>query len=232
MRRPTWLDQIVYSFQHRWETNPQFRAMASGLVGLVVILMMCSCMGVLNATANSALAAIGLGGTGSSANIEGTPNTGTNQANGYQPIPTPSVVYPTGVVPPEATVPQSQTPPPYPTATSTATPTDTPGPGGGGGGGSCNGGGGGTSWSFNPGPPVHGQSVTFALSAPGHGGQQIQLHVTCGSTLIGYASPFTVPGGGSWSETVTLNASDAGPCSGFYQIGGGPTVLVNGPTIQ
>lgn len=233
MRRPTWLDQIVYSFQHRWETNPQFRAMASGLVGLVLILIMCSCMGVLNATANSALAAIGLGGTGSSAGAQGTLNTGTNQANGYQPIPTPSVVYPTGVVPPQVSVPQSQTPPPYPTATSTATPTDTPSPGGGGGGGGhCSGGGSGTSWSFNPCPPVHSQSVTFSLSAPGYGGQQIHVEVSCGTTLIGSASSFALPPSGNWSQTVTLAASDAGsPCRGSYLVGA-ITVIVNGPTIQ
>jgi hypothetical protein len=235
MRRPTWLDQIVYSFQHRWETNPQFRAMASGLVGLMVILIMCSCVGVLNSTADSALAAIGLGGTGN-AGVQGTPNTGTNQANGYQPIPTPTVIYPTGVVPPQVTVPQSQTPPPGPTATSTpaASDTPTPGGGGGGGGGSCTGnGGGGTSWSFsNVCPPIHGQSVTFTLSAPRYGGQQVQLHVTCGSTLIGYASPFALPGSGIWSQTVTLAASDSGQCSGFYQISGGPTATINGPAIQ
>lgn len=235
MRRPTWLDQIVYGFQHRWETAPQFRAMASGLVGLVLILIMCSCMGVLNATANSALAALGLGGGGN--NAQATPNTGTNQVNGYQPIPTPSVVYPTGVVPPVATVPDSQTPAPGPTPTNTpppATPTDTPGPGGGGGGGgSCSGGGSGTSWSFsNVCPPVHGQNTTFSVHAPGYGGQQMHVEVDCGSTQIGSAGTVTLSPSGDWSQTVTLAASDSGsPCKGSYYIG---TLIeiVNGPNIQ
>ena len=237
MRRPTWLDRIVYGFQHRWETAPQFRAMASGLVGLVLILIMCSCMGVLNATASSALAAIGLGGSASAA-PQGTPNTGTNQLNGYQAIPTPTVIYPTGVVIPTGAVPQSQTPPPNvtPTSVPSATPTDTPtSGGGGGGGGSCNGNGHSTSWSFsNVCPPVHGQSVTFTISAPQFGGQQIQVHVTCGSALIGSPSPFQLPAGGVWSQTVTLAATDSGPCAGFYQLyaGSGFTVIVNGPTIQ
>ena len=234
MRRPTWLDRIVYGFQHRWETAPQFRAMASGLVGLVLILIMCSCMGVLNATASSALAAIGLGGSTSAA-PQGTPNTGTNQLNGYQAIPTPTVIYPTGVVIPTGAVPQSQTPPPNVTPTTAPTPTDTPNPGGGGGGGgggSCNGGGSGTSWSFsNVCPPVHGQSTTFSLHAPAYGGQQIHLEVMCGNTMIGSASTFALPSDGNWSQSVTLAASDSGPCRGSYYIGT-IVVIVNGPNIQ
>jgi hypothetical protein len=237
MRRPTWLDRIVYAFQHRWETNAQFRAMASGLVGLVVILILCSCMGLLNATADSALTALGLGG---SANVapQGTPNTGTNQVNGYQPIPTPTVVYPTGVVNPVATIPDSQTPPPVPSPTNTPVATDTPtggGGGGGGGGGSCSGAKGGTSWSFtNICPPAPGQSVTFTLSAPGDGNSQVQVHITCGTTLIGSPSPFALPASGVWSQTVTLAAGDSGQCTGFYQLyaGAGLIVIVAGPVIQ
>src|SRR5512146_1635886 len=41
MGRRSWLDSIVYRFQHHWETNPQYRAAVSGVVGLVLILSLC-----------------------------------------------------------------------------------------------------------------------------------------------------------------------------------------------
>lgn len=239
MRRPTWLDRIVYGFQHRWETAPQFRAMASGLVGLVLILIMCSCMGVLNATASSALAAIGLGGS-TNVSAQGTPNTGTNQVNGYQAIPTPTVIYPTGVVPPQATVPQSQTPPPNvtPTSAPSPTPTDTPtsGGGGGGGGGSCNGGGNGTTWVIGTCPPHAGKVVTLTINAPGHGNQQLGLEIKWGGTSSDSAcfwifQPTTLDSNGSWTNSQTVPADCTGPVTGNYSVNGGGFVVISGPNM-
>ncbi|HEX8032512.1 MAG TPA: hypothetical protein VF510_01620 [Ktedonobacterales bacterium] len=142
MRRNSWLDRIVFNFQHRWETNPQYRATVSGVVGLLLIVAMCSCTGVVSALANGALASVGLGtGSGPTTNQgSGILNTGTNPITGAKQFAIPTQVWTPGVVPPASPIPNSQTP--APTATSAPTPTDTPTPtpcasncGGGGGGG-------------------------------------------------------------------------------------------------
>ncbi|MFI5273387.1 MAG: hypothetical protein ACHQ4H_10195 [Ktedonobacterales bacterium] len=238
MTRISWLDRIVYRFQHRWETSPQYRAVVSGVVGLCVILTMCSCMGLLNQTASSALAAIGLGGA-SAAQAQGTPNTGTNQLTGYQSIPTPTVLYPTGNAIPIGTIADSQTPPPYATATDTpppATATDTPTSGGGGGGGSasCNGGSGSVTWSFSPCPAVHGQSVTFTLHAPNQPGHQMQFEVGFGMCSDGCAwvySPTTIGSDGYWSHTGTIPNDASGPVTGNFSVNGGPSGIILGKNI-
>jgi len=233
MRRTSWLDSIVYRFQHHWETNSQYRAAVSGVLGLVLIVSLCTCTGVLSQTAGLALAAVGLGNGGPGGPL-GTPNTGTNRVGCCNSFPTATVLYPTNAPVPVSTVPQSQTPPPYPTATETPEATDTPNPGGGGG--KCDGAGMGTSWSFsNVCPPVHGQNITFTLSAPKYGGQQIQLEVTCGGALIGSPSPFALPASGIYAQTVTVPSTSAGqPCGGFYRgFGGGlGEVTVDGPPVQ
>jgi len=48
MRRPqcagpriSMLEQAIRRFQDRWETNRQFRATASGVIGLVMIVALC-----------------------------------------------------------------------------------------------------------------------------------------------------------------------------------------------
>ncbi|MGZ6392189.1 MAG: hypothetical protein ACXWQZ_23370, partial [Ktedonobacterales bacterium] len=142
MRRNSWLDRIVFDFQHRWETNPQYRATVSGVVGLLLIVAMCSCTGIVSVLANGALASVGLGtGSGPTTNQgSGVLNTGTNDITGAKQFAIPTQVWTPGVVPPASPIPNSQTP--APTATSAPTPTDTPTPtpctsncGGGGGGG-------------------------------------------------------------------------------------------------
>lgn len=236
MGRRSWLDSIVYRFQHNWETNPQYRAAVSGVVGLVLILSLCTCMGVLNRTAGAALAAVGLG-TGDAGPL-GTPNTGTNRVGCCNSFPTPTVLYPTNGPPPLATVPESQTPPPYPTATDVPTATDTPTPGGGGGGGtpSCSGGRGNITWVIsNPCPAVHGQAVTLTITARQYAGQQMQLDISFGTCSDGCAwvySPTTVPASGIWTATRTLPQDASGPIQGSFFFNGVPAILIVGPNVQ
>lgn len=242
MGRRSWLDSIVYRFQHHWETNPQYRAAVSGVVGLVLILSLCTCMGVLNRTAGAALAAVGFG-TGDAGPL-GTPNTGTNKVGCCNSFPTPTVLYPTNGPAPHATVPESQTPPPYATATEAPTPTDTPNPGGGGGGGggggACNGNGGSTTWVFDPCPAKHGNLVTLTINATGFGGKQMSLEVKWGETSVDTAcfwffqppnGGITLPPNGIWTNSYTIPADCNGPVSGVYMIQGGPSAVISGPSV-
>ncbi len=164
--RASWLDQIVYSFQHRWETNPQYRAAASGVVGLALVITMCACTGVVSVATNAALASIGLGG-GSANTSLGSLGTGTNRVKGAKSFPTSTVVLDSSNAPGVAQLPNSQTPFPQPTAIPTAT-KDTSGGGGPNPPGvvtTCNGGQGSASWTLNPCPLVHGQSGTLTIQA-------------------------------------------------------------------
>ena len=133
---------MIHRFQDRWETDRQFRAMFSGVLGLVMIVALCSCMGVVTTVANNTLATV------NAARDSGTTSKNTNTGTGQvQALPT----FPTATVPPwpqsgpptYGVIPNSQTPVPSPSAEPTATemPTATPcqtgcGGGGGGGGGS------------------------------------------------------------------------------------------------
>ncbi len=165
--RASWLDQIVYSFQHRWETNPQYRAVVSGVVGLALVITMCACTGVVSVATNSALASIGLGG-GSANSSLGSLGTGTHRVKGAKSFPTSTVVLGPDAGGGVAQLPNSQTPFPQPTAIPTAT-KDTSGGGGGpnppGVVTTCNGGQGSASWALNPCPLVHNQSGTLTIQA-------------------------------------------------------------------
>ena len=177
--RITWLDALVYRFQHRWETSPQYRAAATGVAGLVLVLLMCSCMAVVTLTANSALAGIGL--AGSSAADGGSVNTGTNRITGADTIPTATVPDFTSPVIPVTTIPSSQTPPPGPTPTPTPSATATDTPGGNGGGGSVPTGCTGSGFAFSPCPLIHGQAGSLTLSAPQWAGQSINALISFGT---------------------------------------------------
>src|SRR5258708_6426330 len=101
-RRISWLDNLVYGFQHRWETNPQYRAAASGVAGVAMILVLCACLGILTTAANAALAGFGVGnGNG----LLGTNDTGTGKLAAGQKFPTPT---------PPPLPPPSRPPPPTP----------------------------------------------------------------------------------------------------------------------
>ena len=165
----TWLDAMVYRFQHRWETNPQFRAAATGLIGLLVVIAMCSCMGVTGVVANNVLASVGAGSGGGGYSLD----TGTGKLAAPTAFPTYTIApYSPGVPPAASPIPNSQTPEPSPTLPPTATPLPTSTPcqsncGGGGGGG----GHGTVSGSASPTPWVPGQTgyVNVHTSKPNIG---------------------------------------------------------------
>ncbi len=230
MRRMTWLDALVYRFQHHWETSPQYRAAVTGVAGLVLVLLMCSCMGVVTLTANSALAGIGLAGAASADG--GSANTGTNRLTGAQMIPTNTAPPYTPPPIPNVAIPSSQTPQPSPTDAPTPTPlpTATPCPGNCGGGG---GGGGGTvSATASPTPWYGGQGaqVNVVTSSP-NTGINIIINFSNGATILNngqgqtdgsgqYTFSFTVPSSvtGGHADVVVMASSGAGttihqPCA-------------------
>ncbi|HEX5548969.1 MAG TPA: hypothetical protein VFX24_16305, partial [Ktedonobacterales bacterium] len=169
MRRPQWagprismLEQAIRRFQGRWETNRQFRAMASGVIGLVMIVALCSCMGVVTTVANSALAGFS---AARDSGTTGNTNTGTGLIKGVPTFPTATAPsWQQSGVPPYTIIPNSQTPVPKPTDP----PTATPGNGGPGGPGglptTCNGGQGRNTWALTPCPQVHGQAGTLTIA--------------------------------------------------------------------
>ncbi|WIG59572.1 MAG: hypothetical protein OJF49_002319 [Ktedonobacterales bacterium] len=241
MLRATWLDRIVHRFQHRWETNAQYRAAVSGVVGLVVILSMCACMGVMTTAANATLASLGLGSASTSTGSSNT-NTGTNThtANEKFPISTPFSA--TNPPAPLSTIASSGTagPDPTPTATDTPVPTDTPGGGGGGGGGgACSGGNSGVSWSLSPCPMHVGDNVTLTFTTSiyaGRGIGQVEFNYGCtdGNPACGYIlTGMSFSSSGVWSNTLKVpsDALTGIPASGNCVVQGGPTVFVRGPAV-
>ena len=204
---------MIHRFQDRGETDRQFRAMLSGVLGLVMIVALCSCMGVVTTVANNTLATV------NAARDSGTTSQNTNTGTGQvQALPT----FPTATVPPwpqsgpptYGVIPNSQTPVPSPSAEPTATelPTATPcqtgcSGGGGGGGGSF-----GATVTGSPSPALWkaGSAASFTVhSNPGGVGLAIIIsfpggvppyldengEMTDGSG--NYTSHFTVPGGTS-----------------------------------
>jgi hypothetical protein len=133
------LDEIVARFRDRWETSPAYRARMSGVIGLAVLMGICSCMVIASLIANSAFASVGFG-SGGGGPVAQQQNGGggvdvaqtfpTSAIPTWDPQDTPvSAVAPTS----NATAP---TPTPIPTATDIATSTPCySGCGGGGGGG-------------------------------------------------------------------------------------------------
>jgi hypothetical protein len=242
IRRPSWLDQWVYRFQHRWETNPQYRAAVSGVCGLVLIVLMCSCTGILATVTNSALAGAG-GGNGSTGNT----NTGAATVQAQATFPTMTIPPYTVSTIPAGNIPNSQTPPPGPTATPTdlpATPTDTPGGPGGGPAGTCSGTSAGATWQFSsPCPQSPGQSGSVTVYDPAYAGRTVNALVSfgvCSGTVqctvlytpnLGYhfdssgtlVLPYTIP---------SQAQPNAAPESGMVNITNGPTVLFTGPYLQ
>src|SRR5215469_10502787 len=109
--RVSWLDYMVRRFQDRWETNPQYRAMISGVVGLTLILTLCTCTGLMTLVTNNALASLGLTNGNGSNNINSTTGTGKEGAGLTFPTATFNTV-PVTVTPVGTGIPSSQTPPP------------------------------------------------------------------------------------------------------------------------
>jgi hypothetical protein len=177
---------MVRRFQDRWETNPQYRAMISGVVGLTLIVTLCTCTGVMTLVTNNALASLGLTNSNGSNNINSTTGT-SKQGKGPQfPTATFGPSAPT-LTPVGSPIASSQTPPPV--GTDTPVPTDTPiqtcyyNCGGGGGGG----GGGGTVTGTQLQPPwVRGQTGNLLVhtSLPNIGLALSYFIPGCGVVLI------------------------------------------------
>src|SRR5258708_1136980 len=139
MTRRTWLNDLLERFQHRWETNPQYRAAMSGVLGLVFLSGIGSCVGALTATTGSVLGALGLGGSN---NGQAQAHSGGRDVKGVASFPIATVNLPSpSTIPDDPTLTTSGTP--LPTASTAPTPTDTPTATpctsncGGGGGGGC-----------------------------------------------------------------------------------------------
>jgi hypothetical protein len=116
------LDHLIQRFQHRWETNPQFRAAMSGVLGLSLIVFLCVGVAGVNAAATRALAAIGFGSAGGN---QGNLDPGGQIVNGNWIFYTPTVQdWKGGGTPGSSPIANSQTPQPSPTPT--ATPPDAP----------------------------------------------------------------------------------------------------------
>jgi hypothetical protein len=243
MRRPQWagprismLEQAIRRFQDRWETNRQFRAMASGVIGLVMIVALCSCMGVVTTVANSALAGFS---AARDSGTTGNTNTGTGLIKGVPTFPTATAPsWPQSGVPPYTIIPNSQTPVPQPTQP----PTATPGNGGPGGPGglptTCNGGGKNT-WALTPCPQVHGQAGTLTISAPSHPNATLNILISfgCGSCTLLFTPQqgYKLDASGNATVNYTVPAAAAGsqvPISGMINIGGGPTLGINAAPVQ
>lgn len=240
--RTSWLDHLVFTFQHRWETNAQYRAAVSGFVGLALIVTMCACTGVVSAATSAALAGIGLGGSPAGPSSGGKVVTGTKLINGAKSFPTSTVVLTPGTVPGASQLPNSQTPAPHPTAVPTATsdtstPTATPP---GGSVTTCNGNQGTATWVLNPCPLTHGQSGTLTIVDKRHPGASTNVVIDfCAASSCALVFP---PNGGykldgSGRETISFvvpaqAANSTTPISGFIQITGGPTMSINAAPVQ
>lgn len=123
MRRISGLDALIGRFRHRWQTDRQYRAAMSGIIGLVVVVSMCGCMGIVSAMANGALTGGGfLAGSG------GQQTGGGGAVQAIPSFPTPTLApWSVPTTPGWSAVPDSQTPiPPTPTVPAPPTPTDQP----------------------------------------------------------------------------------------------------------
>lgn len=177
MRRVSWLDNLVYTFQHRWETNPRFRAAAAGGAGLVFALIICACVGVVSVATNSVLASVGAGGGGGGS---GNTNTGTGKLAASTAFPTYTLPpYNYGGVPPASPIAGSQTPAPIPTVMPTATSLPTAQPCAA----NCGGGGGNVTVTANFSPGVW------------HGGRTGTINVHTSQPNIGIGFLITFPNG-------------------------------------
>lgn len=212
MVRRSWLDGVIESFQHRWETNPQYRATMSGVLGIVFLVFMCGCVGIVSAGANVALNSLGFGGGNNSNAAPGDQNTGSKVVRGAVQIPIATVTLGTPQAIPQTTLPASGTPLPTPTPSPTATATATPVPctsncGGGGGGKGCpdcsvSGNGTPTPWKVN-------QSATvYVHTSKPNTPVNIIVDIGSGCTFLNQGvldpnQPATDgAGNGSWSFTV------------------------------
>ncbi|HEX8983401.1 MAG TPA: hypothetical protein VF792_11555 [Ktedonobacterales bacterium] len=210
MRRLSALDHMVQNFQHKWETNPQFRATVSGGLGIAIVVMLCACLGFAF-TVSSSLAASVSGTSTMSSSADVLPN-GTAKAGSVDntltfPTQTPGQVT-SAQVPQAQLIPPSLTPQPSPTAPPTPTPLPTTPPGSGGNGG---GGGGGcgncsvtvTGYTFKVGSPSG--SVTVHTSNP-----DAQVNVFVKAPWYAPQNTGSTDGSGNGTISVTMGTCTPG----------------------
>ena len=56
LRRPSVLDRMLQRWQHRWETDRQFRAAWSGVAGLLIVVSLCACLGTVSTLVSTTIA--------------------------------------------------------------------------------------------------------------------------------------------------------------------------------
>ncbi len=245
MRRPQWsgsrfnaLDRIVHRFQDRWETDRQFRAMLSGVIGLVMVVVLCACMGVVTTVANSALA--GVSGARNSSGSQNS-NTGTGQINGVPTFPTSTVApWQQSGTPAYNIIPDSKTPIPSPTHQATATPKPKPTSGTGGLPTTCDGSQNRSTWALNPCPQLAGQSGTLTIASDRYPNATLNIVInfgTCNNCTLLFTPQqgYKLDASGNASITYTVPAGAANsqvPISGMINIGGGPTLSINAAPVQ
>ncbi len=203
VRRNSWIDYFVRRFQDRWETNPQYRAMVSGVVGLVLILTLCTCTGLMTVVGNSALASLGLtnGNNGTGFNS----NTGTGKIGSSPHFPTATFnnVPTGGATPAGSPIGNSQTPVPSATVSPTegTDPTATPTSGGTNNAQFvCTGTADGVTWTFNPCPLKVGQGGSLTISAPAYRNTGTNIIVSFGACFKGDCTIDDPPSAGFQDE--------------------------------
>jgi hypothetical protein len=193
------LDHLIHRFQHRWETNPQFRAAMSGVLGLSLIIFLCVGVAGVNAAATRVLGAVGFGSSGGG---QGNIDPGGQIVNGNWTFYTPTVPdWKGGSTPGSSPINNSQTPQPSPTPTATPpdAPTATPCRG------SCGGGGGQTgnvSASWNPTTWTSGMHPTFTVHTTNATTGQPQANVKV-------AIIYTWAGGATFLDEKPSNQTDS-----------------------
>jgi hypothetical protein len=231
------LDRLIERFQHRWETDRQWRAAMSAALALLATVGLCA--GVLGVSRVATGILTGLGFiTGSQPQDSGAPDTGARLVNGQLQFPTPTESWTVGTPPPVSTIANSQTP--VPSATSAPTPSPTPTSGGGGPANCMTHGGGGTT-SLSPCPQIHGQSGTLTITtSKRYAGAQLNILLNLGSCSDNCTydwPPGTYALDTNGNVTITYQVPhDANvnptPISGMVNIAGGPTLSIQGPPVQ
>jgi len=206
------LDHLIHRFQHRWETNAQFRAAMSGVLGLALIVFLCVGVAGVNAAATKVLSAVGFGGAGG--RDQGNLDPGGQFVNGNWVFYTPTVPdWKSGGTPGSNPIPNSQTPQPSPTPTATppdaatATPCKS----------NCGGGGGVTvTATFSPAHWIANQAatLTFQTSKPNNP-INIFIHWSNGSDWLSAGgqngAPQATDGSGNAVWNLTVPVPPSGP---------------------
>lgn len=254
------IDAMIERFQHRWETDRQFRATWGSVIALCTVVMLCACVSVVGVTTNRVLASAGLVSSGSSSPSAslalgtGTKPSGTAGAAINEQFPTPTSTPGTSApVPSTVAIPASGTPLPSPTIAPTATagPDGQATPTATGGGGDiyngrtpvCSGPLGNGTWSLSPCPLVHGQGGSLIIADPNDAGKQVNIVVNFGQcsgnaqcTFLSPPTPsVTLDSGGNLTLNMSVpKSAQPGvlPVTGMINISGGAQTTFVSYTVK